>query len=126
MPPSVERGILCKKSNPDAMKYGVGTGFRLGERVCGKEDSHLLYRHPLYESETNRRFATISRVALRKLIQMNQACELRDLAIPPGNRLEALKGRLSGLFSIRVNNRWRIVFRWTDAGPAQVAIIDYH
>ena len=80
----------------------------------------------LFESETNRRFATISRVALRKLIQMNQARELRDLAIPPGNRLEPLKGRLSGLFSIRVNNRWRIVFRWTDAGPAQVAIVDYH
>ena len=80
----------------------------------------------LFESETNRRFATISRVALRKLIQMNQARDLRDLAIPPGNRLEALKGRLSGFHSIRVNNRWRIVFRWTDAGPEQVAITDYH
>ena len=80
----------------------------------------------LFESDTNRRFATISRVALRKLIQMNQARGLRDLAIPPGNRLEALKGRLSGFHSIRVNNRWRIVFRWTDAGPEQVTIVDYH
>ena len=80
----------------------------------------------LFESETNRRFATFSRVALRKLIQMNQARDLRDLAIPPGNRLEALKGRLSGFHSIRVNNRWRLVFRWTDAGPEQVAIVDYH
>ena len=68
----------------------------------------------------------ISRVALRKLIQMNQARALRDLAIPPGNRLEALKGRLSSFHSIRVNNRWCIVFRWTDAGPEQVAIIDEH
>ena len=57
---------------------------------------------------------------------MNQARELRDLAIPPGNRLEALKGRLSGFQSIRINHRWRIVFRWTDAGPEQVAILDYH
>ena len=80
----------------------------------------------LFEWETNRQFATISRVALRKLIQMNQARKLWDLAVPPGNRLEALKGRLSGFHSIRVNNRWRIVFRWTDAGPEQVAIVDYH
>ena len=80
----------------------------------------------LFDSENNRRFANISRVALRKLIQINQARALRDLAIPPGNRLEALKGRLSGFHSIRVNNRWRIVFRWTDTGPEQVAIIDYH
>ena len=80
----------------------------------------------LFEWETNRRFATISRVALRKLIQMNHARELWDLAVPPGNRLEALKGRLSGFHSIRVNKRWRIVFRWTDAGPEQVAIMDYH
>ena len=80
----------------------------------------------LFEFETNRRFANISRVALRKLIQMNQARTLQDLAIPPGNRLEALKGHFSGLHSIRVNNRWRIVFRWTDAGPEQVAIVDYH
>ena len=80
----------------------------------------------LFESETNRRFATISRFALRKLIQMNQARKLRDLAIPPGNRLEALKGRLSSLYSIRINDQWRIVFRWTDAGPEQVAIVDYH
>ena len=80
----------------------------------------------LFEFETNRQFANISRVALRKLIQMNQARMLQDLAIPPGNRLEALKGRLSGFHSIRVNNRWRIVFRWTDAGTEQVAIVDYH
>lgn len=59
----------------------------------------------LFEWETNSRFATISRVALRKLIQMNQARELWDLAVPPGNRIKALKGRLSGFHSIRVNKR---------------------
>lgn len=80
----------------------------------------------LFYSERNRRFAAISRVALRKLIQMNQARALDDLAVPPGNRLESLQGRRTGFCSIRVNDQWRIVFRWTDAGPEQVAIVDYH
>lgn len=80
----------------------------------------------LFYTEKSRYFAAISRVALRKLIQMNQARTLGDLAVPPGNRLEALKGDLSGFHSIRINDRWRIVFRWTDSGPAQVAIVDYH
>lgn len=80
----------------------------------------------LFYTEASRCFAAISRVALRKLIQMNQARTLGDLAIPPGNRLEALKGNLAGFHSIRINDQWRIVFRWTDSGPAQVAIVDYH
>ncbi len=80
----------------------------------------------LFKLERNRRFAALSRVALRKLIQMNQAVALSDLAVPPGNRLEALSGRLSGFHSIRINDQWRIVFRWTDSGPEQVAIVDYH
>jgi toxin HigB-1 len=80
----------------------------------------------LFSSESNRRFAGIARVALRKLIQPNRARALRDLAVPPGNRLEPLKGNYAGLHSIRINDQWRIVFRWTDAGPAEVAIMDYH
>ena len=80
----------------------------------------------LFKFERNRRFAALSRVALRKLIQMNQAGALSDLAMPPGNHLEALSGRLSGFHSIRINDQWRIVFRWTDAGPEQVAIVDHH
>ena len=80
----------------------------------------------LFLKEKNRRFATVARVALRKLIQMNRAGVLQDLAVPPGNRLEALRGDLAGFHSIRVNQQWRIVFRWTDAGPAEVAIVDYH
>lgn len=80
----------------------------------------------LFYTEHNRRFAAISRVALRKLIQMNQARALDDLSVPPGNRLERLQGRLAGLHSIRVNDQWRIMFRWTDSGPEQVAIVDYH
>ena len=80
----------------------------------------------LFLSGRNRRFSAISRVALRKLIQMNQARTLNDLAVPPGNRLEVLRGNLLGFYSIRVNSQWRIVFRWTELGPEQVEIIDYH
>ena len=80
----------------------------------------------LFYTENSRRFAAISRVALRKLIQMNQARTLSDLAIPPGNRLEALRGNLSGFHSIRINDQWRIIFRWTNDGPERVAIVDYH
>ena len=80
----------------------------------------------LFRDEKNRRFAAVARVALRKLMQMNRADRLSDLAVPPGNRLEQLRGDLAGFHSIRVNDQWRIVFRWTDAGPAEVAIVDYH
>jgi proteic killer suppression protein len=80
----------------------------------------------LFQGEANRRFSAITRVALRKLIQMNRARVLHDLAIPPGNRLEALKGNLAGSLSIRINDQWRIVFTWTEHGPAEVTICDYH
>jgi len=80
----------------------------------------------LFHREANRRFAAIARVALRKLIQMNRARVLHDLAVPPGNRLEPLRGTLAGFHSIRVNDQWRILFRWTERGPAEVAIRDYH
>ncbi len=80
----------------------------------------------LFHTERNRRFNSIARVALRKLIQMNQAWQLSDLAVPPGNRLEPLKGNLSGMHSIRINSQFRIVFRWTETGPEDVAIRDYH
>lgn len=80
----------------------------------------------LFQTEANRRFSSIGRVALRKLIQMNRARALQDLRVPPGNRLELLKGDLAGYHSIRINDQWRIVFRWTDQGPDEVAIKDYH
>jgi proteic killer suppression protein len=80
----------------------------------------------LFHEEKNRRFAAIARVALRKLFQMNRAGALQDLAVPPGNRLESLKGDWSGFNSIRINDQWRLVFRWTEKGPAEVAIVDYH
>ena len=80
----------------------------------------------LFLLESNRRFSSIARISLRKLIQMNRASVLTDLKVPPGNRLEALRGNLAGLHSIRINDQWRIVFRWTEAGPADVSILDYH
>ena len=80
----------------------------------------------LFQRETNRRFSSIARVAMRKLIQMNRALALQDLAVPPGNRLEALKGNLAGYHSIRINDQWRIVFAWNEYGPNEVRICDYH
>jgi len=80
----------------------------------------------LFIEEKNRSFNAIARVALRKLIQLNRARKIEDLAVPPGNRLAALKGNLAGSHSIRINQQWRIVFRWTESGPADVQIIDYH
>lgn len=64
--------------------------------------------------------------ALNKLTLMNGANALDDLRIPPGNRLEALKGDLKGFHSIRINNQWRIIFKWTAEGPTEVEIVDYH
>jgi proteic killer suppression protein len=68
----------------------------------------------------------IAKVARRKLVQLNVASALGDLAAPPGNRLEALRGDLAGKHSIRINDQWRIVFRWSESGPEQVEITDYH
>ena len=68
----------------------------------------------------------IARVALRKLRQVDAACRLEDLRIPPGNRLELLRGNRAGQYSIRINDQWRICFRWSDAGPEGVEIVDYH
>ena len=73
-----------------------------------------------------RRFANIEPVALRKLRQLQIAGRLDDLRVPPGNRLEALKGDRSGQYSIRVNDQFRVCFRWTTAGAEDVEIVDYH
>jgi len=72
------------------------------------------------------RFANIQTVAMRKLAMLNQAAQLDDLRIPPGNRLEALRRDRAGQHSIRVNDQFRVCFRWTDAGPEDVEIVDYH
>lgn len=68
----------------------------------------------------------IQAIALRKLRMLNQARVLADLRVPPGNRLEALKGNRAGQHSIRINDQWRICFVWSDAGAGDVEIVDYH
>jgi proteic killer suppression protein len=70
--------------------------------------------------------ANVVASALRKLDMLNAAHVLEDLKAPPGNRLEALRGDLKGRHSIRVNDQWRLVFRWTNQGPAEVSLLDYH
>ena len=73
-----------------------------------------------------KRFVNIEAVARRKLRQLQIAGRLDDLRVPPGNRLEALKGDRAGQYSIRVNDRYRVCFRWTAAGANDVEIVDYH
>ena len=68
----------------------------------------------------------IQRVAARKLKLLNDAAELNDLRIPPANRLEALKGERQGQHSIRINDQWRLCFRWQNGNAAEVEIVDYH
>lgn len=76
--------------------------------------------------ERVRRFINIASVARRKLRQPQIAGRLDDLRVPPGNRLEALKSDRLGQHSIRINDQWRICFRWTGAGAENVEIVDYH
>lgn len=71
-------------------------------------------------------WSDVSHIAKRKLDMIHYAAKLDDLRAPPGNRLEALKGNLKGFHSIRMNDQWRVVFRWSEAGPQDVRITDYH
>lgn len=80
----------------------------------------------LYNQNDVRKFRAIERRARRKLEMLDAAQILSDLRVPPGNRLEALKGDRRGQYSIRIDKQWRIVFLWSDAGPTHVSIVDYH
>jgi len=80
----------------------------------------------LYETGKSKRFSGIATVATRKLTQMDAAATLEFLRAPPGNHLEALKNDRLGQHSIRINDQWRLCFRWTAAGPEDVEIVDYH
>jgi toxin HigB-1 len=80
-----------------------------------------------FDTKQSRRIpSAIWNIAIRKLDMLNAAHELTDLRVPPANHLEALKGKRTGLFSIRINNQYRIVFKWTDGNARDVQIIDYH
>jgi toxin HigB-1 len=80
----------------------------------------------LFETGKSRRFANIARIATRKLTQLDNALELRDLGSPPGNRLERLRGDRAGQHSVRINDQFRLCFVWTPRGPDDVEIVDYH
>ncbi len=80
----------------------------------------------LFRDERVKDFQGIARAAKRKLEMLNAASRLDDLKVPPGNRLEALSGDLSGFHSIRINDQWRLVFVWRDDGAYEVEIVDYH
>ena len=80
----------------------------------------------IFKRQRVRAFQKIAGVALRKLVQIDSADELRDLASPPANRLEALKGKRTGQYSIRINDQYRICFRWKNGHALDVEITDYH
>lgn len=80
----------------------------------------------LFARETVPRFKAIARVAQRKLLMLDAAEALADLRSPPGNRLERLKGDRAGQHSIRINDQWRICFRWSNGRADDVEIVDYH
>ena len=81
----------------------------------------------MWQRQRSKRFdQQTQRAALRKLLILDAADQLGDLRVPPGNRLEKLKGDRANTHSIRINDQWRICFRWTTAGPEAVEIVDYH
>jgi proteic killer suppression protein len=80
----------------------------------------------LFETGVSRRWNSIARAAVRKLVQVDSVTTLDELNVPPGNRLEALKGDRAGLHSIRISDRWRVCFRWESDGVYDVEIVDYH
>jgi len=80
----------------------------------------------LFEGGHPKRFRAIETVATRKLAMLDAAKTLDFMRSPPGNRLEALKGDRAGQWSVRINDQWRVCFVWTDTGPDEVEIVDYH
>ena len=80
----------------------------------------------LFETGKSRRWHTVLNVAERKLTQLHAANSLEFLRMPPGNRLEALKGDRAGYYSIRINDQWRICFSWQNGDVTDVEIVDYH
>ena len=87
---------------------------------------HCKGTETLFKDRDVRRFRSIERVARRKLLYLHRAIKLQDLRVPPGNRLEALKGNRKGQYSIRINDQWRICFRWKNGDALDVEIVDYH
>jgi toxin HigB-1 len=90
------------------------------QSFADRDTERLFHNHPV------RGLQSIERQARRKLLLLDAAARLDDLRVPPGNRLEALSGDRSGQYSIRINQQWRICFRWRDGDAYDVEIVDYH
>jgi proteic killer suppression protein len=82
--------------------------------------------HGVESARVRRLPVEVRKVGPRKLDLVNAAAKLDDLKAPPGNRLEALKGDWAGYYSIRINDQWRVVFKWKDSGAHEVMVMDYH
>jgi proteic killer suppression protein len=80
----------------------------------------------LFRDQFVRDFQGFARSAKRKLEAINAAARLGDLAVPPSNRLEKLRGDLESFYSVRINDQWRVIFRWSGGEPRDVQIVDYH
>ena len=80
----------------------------------------------LFNSSSVKRFKNIEKVAQRKLLMIHAATRLETLTVPPGNRLEALSGNRKGHYSVRINDQWRVCFKWAADGVYDVEIVDYH
>lgn len=90
-------------------------------------DFHDRETRKVFSRDGSRRLPEdIQRIALRKLVILDAADSLEDLALPPGNRLEKLHGDRAGRYSIRINERWRVCFHWSDGDAWDVEIVDYH
>jgi toxin HigB-1 len=80
----------------------------------------------LFQDEIVRQFQGFARPAKRKLDALHAASRVEDLMVPPANRLERLNGNLKDSYSIRINDQWRVIFKWIDGEPHEVQIVDYH
>lgn len=110
---------------PSAITFAVHNGMRYSLLVLQSfrnKDTERVWQR----QRSKRLDQPTQRAALRKLLILDAADEIGDLRIPPGNRLEKLKGDRANSYSIRINDQWRICFRWTTAGPEDVEIVDYH
>jgi proteic killer suppression protein len=118
------RGFLCRRLRRKTVTFDVIHALRYYLTVI------VSFKSPeagaLAAGTRVPRFEAIETVIRRKLRQLEIAGRLDDLRAPPGNRLEALKGKRAGQHSIRVNDQFRVCFVWTQAGPADVEIVDYH
>ena len=111
-----------KKSNILRLTYFASRNI-IGVMISSFKDKDT---RALYETGACRRFSAIVRVALRKLDMIAAATRVETLRVPPGNRLEALSGDRAGQWSIRINDQWRVCFKWNGSNAEDVEIVDYH